>query len=70
MMPLLPVAPKEEAVKVSLWGRAGLHENTGGRSLPASLPQLLHPEGPEMNVLVSRSQTTFLISNPLFKFFL
>lgn len=36
-------------------GKSWLNENTGAGSgsLLASLPQLLHPEGPEMNVPVS-----------------
>lgn len=55
MVPLLLVALMEEAAKVSVWGKSWLNENTGAGSgsLLASLPQLLHPEGPEMNIPVS-----------------
>lgn len=52
-----------------MWGRAGLNENTGGRSLLVSLPQLLHPgDRNERSSFVITNY--FMISNPLFKFFL
>lgn len=42
--PLLPVVRKEEDVKVSMWGRAGLNENTRGKNISpgntASTPAL------------------------------